>query len=160
MVDNVMSFIRSIEKKDPFTGKVKNPTTVNRKAYALSSFFNYLIHVYNYPKNPIKQFQPHKTEKKRNNRGQVLQSSIFNFPDSSANSRIVHFKPARNFLHCIISRKISLCHGFFTTLICFFIPFKSLRNRTMLQARHFFQTLKIREIRQSEVNWSVRSGGK
>jgi hypothetical protein len=30
----------------------------------------------------------------------------------------------------------------------------------MLQARHFFQTLKIREIRQSEVNWSVRSGGK
>ncbi|GFO77915.1 integrase/recombinase XerD [Bathymodiolus platifrons methanotrophic gill symbiont] len=66
MVDHVMSFIRSQEKKDPFTDKVKNPSTVNRKAYALSSFFNYLIHVYNYPKNPIKQFQPHKTEKKSN----------------------------------------------------------------------------------------------
>jgi hypothetical protein len=26
-----------------------------------------------------------------------------------------------------------LCHGFFTTLICFFIPFKSLRNRSTLQ---------------------------
>jgi hypothetical protein len=38
MVDNVMSFIHSIEEKDPFTGKVKNTTRVSRKAYGLSSF--------------------------------------------------------------------------------------------------------------------------
>jgi integrase len=66
VVEKTIAFIRKQEKKDPFTDKVKNPSTVNRKAYALSSFFNYLIDVYNYPKNPIKQFQPHKTERKSN----------------------------------------------------------------------------------------------
>ncbi|MEE9363092.1 MAG: hypothetical protein V3U92_10895 [Cellulophaga sp.] len=66
VVEKTIAFIRSQEKKDPFTGKVRNPSTVNRKAYALSSFFNYLVQVYNYPKNPIKQFQPHKTERKSN----------------------------------------------------------------------------------------------
>lgn len=35
---------------------------MNRKAYSLSAFFNYLIHVYNYNKNPIRQFDPLKTE--------------------------------------------------------------------------------------------------
>ena len=64
MVDKTIGFIRWQEKRDPFTGKVKNPSTVNRKAYALSSFFNYLIDVYGYTKNPIKQFNPHKIERK------------------------------------------------------------------------------------------------
>lgn len=36
----------------------------NRKAYSLSAFFNYLIDVYGYPKNPIKQLTPLKTDKK------------------------------------------------------------------------------------------------
>ncbi len=66
VVEKTIAFIRSQEKRDPFTGKVKNPSTVNRKAYALSSFFNYLVQVYNYPKNPIKQFTPHQTERKSN----------------------------------------------------------------------------------------------
>jgi len=64
VVDQTIGFIRSHEKKDPYTGKINNPTTVNRKAYAISSFFQYLIHVYNYPKNPIKNYTPHKTERK------------------------------------------------------------------------------------------------
>lgn len=35
MVDHVMSFIRSQEKKDPFTDKVKNPSTVKLMLYPL-----------------------------------------------------------------------------------------------------------------------------
>jgi len=64
MIDKTLTFIRLQEKKDPFTGKVKNPATVNRKAYTLSAFFNYLIHAYSYPKNPLKSFQAHKTTRK------------------------------------------------------------------------------------------------
>ena len=64
LIDKVLSFIRLQEKTDPFTGKVKNPATVNRKAYTLSAFFNYLIHAYSYPKNPLKSFQAHKTTRK------------------------------------------------------------------------------------------------
>jgi len=64
LIDKVLSFIRLQEKTDPFTGKVKNPATVNRKAYTLSAFFNYLIHAYSYQKNPLKSFQAHKTTRK------------------------------------------------------------------------------------------------
>lgn len=34
------------------------------KAYAISSFFKYLIHSYGYPKNPLDQYQAHKVDKK------------------------------------------------------------------------------------------------
>ena len=64
LVERTLNFIHSFETKDPHTDKIINPKTVNRKAYAISAFFNYLIDVYSYPKNPIKQFQPHKTERK------------------------------------------------------------------------------------------------
>ncbi len=43
--------------------KVLNPTTINRKAYAVSSWFEYLMAVYQYPKNPAKIFTPLKTAK-------------------------------------------------------------------------------------------------
>jgi site-specific recombinase XerD len=43
--------------------KVLNPTTINRKAYAVSSWFEYLMAVYQYPKNPAKIFTPLKTVK-------------------------------------------------------------------------------------------------
>jgi integrase/recombinase XerD len=62
VVDQANAFLQENTKKDHHTSRVLNPKTVNRKAYALSSFFNYLIHVYGYPKNPIKQFTPLKTE--------------------------------------------------------------------------------------------------
>jgi site-specific recombinase XerD len=64
LVEKTLYFIRSFENKDQHTDKIKNPKTVNRKDYAISAFFNYLIDVYSYPKNPIKQFHPHKTERK------------------------------------------------------------------------------------------------
>ena len=43
--------------------KVLNPTTINRKAYAVSSWFEYLMAVYQYPKNPAKICTPLKTGK-------------------------------------------------------------------------------------------------
>lgn len=36
------------------------------KAYAVSSFFKYLIHSYGYPKNPLGQYQAHKVDRKSN----------------------------------------------------------------------------------------------
>ena len=41
--------------------KIINPSTVNRKVYAVSSWFEYLMAVYQYPKNPAKIFTPYKT---------------------------------------------------------------------------------------------------
>ena len=64
VVTQVKNFLHSSTKKDGQTDRVLNPKTVNRKAYALSSFFNYLIQVYNYPKNPIRHFKPLQTEKR------------------------------------------------------------------------------------------------
>ena len=49
---------------DDDTGRPINPKTTNRKAYAISSFFKYLIHAYGYPKNPLEQYQAFKVERK------------------------------------------------------------------------------------------------
>lgn len=64
VVDQVQAFLSDNTKKDTHTSRVLNSKTVNRKAYALSSFFNYLINVYGYPKNPIKNFTALKTERR------------------------------------------------------------------------------------------------
>lgn len=64
IVDRLKAFLTENTKKDSHTSRVLNPKTVNRKAYALSAFFNYLINVYGYPKNPVKNFTAHKTERR------------------------------------------------------------------------------------------------
>jgi len=64
MVNECFMYLQENTKKDADTGRVANAKTVNRKAYALSSFFKYLVEVYGYPKNPINQFQPHKIERR------------------------------------------------------------------------------------------------
>ncbi len=64
IIDQVKAFLSDNTKKDSHTSRILNPKTVNRKAYALSAFFNYLINVYGYPKNPIKNFTAHKTERR------------------------------------------------------------------------------------------------
>lgn len=64
VVDHVQAFLGETAKKDSKTSRILNPKTINRKAYALSAFFNYLIHVYGYQKNPIKHFTAHKTERR------------------------------------------------------------------------------------------------
>ena len=56
-----------MEKKTNYDEETKrpiNPKTVNRKAYALSSFFKFIMHAYGYPKNPLDQYQAHKTERR------------------------------------------------------------------------------------------------
>ena len=56
--------------------RVLNPATVNRKAYCLSSFFQHLVNVYHYAKNPLKGYQTLKTRKKSSTqsltRGEIL----------------------------------------------------------------------------------------
>ncbi|MFN8579139.1 MAG: tyrosine-type recombinase/integrase [Candidatus Sericytochromatia bacterium] len=50
--------------KDP--NRILNPKTINRKAYSLSSFFNFLVDVYHYPKNPLTRFKAEKVRKTSN----------------------------------------------------------------------------------------------
>jgi integrase len=64
VVEQVKSFLQGSTKQDGLSPRVLNPKTVNRKAYALSSFFGYLMLVYNYPKNPTKHFIPLKTARR------------------------------------------------------------------------------------------------
>lgn len=47
------------EDKAPY-----NTRTVNRKAYSLRKFFDFLNHNYNYPKNPLYEYMPYAIEKK------------------------------------------------------------------------------------------------
>jgi len=60
----IQSYLEGCTEYDESTKRPINPTTVNRKAYALSSFFKYLIHSYGYPKNPLDQYQAHKVDRK------------------------------------------------------------------------------------------------
>ena len=51
---------------DSETKRAENPKTVNRKAYAISAFFKFLIHSYGYPKNPMDGYQAHKVQRRSN----------------------------------------------------------------------------------------------
>lgn len=55
----------------------KNSKTINRKAYALSSFFDYLVKMYGYKQNPLCLYQPLKEDKNSNtsslNRGELIE---------------------------------------------------------------------------------------
>jgi len=54
-----------------------NPATINNIAYIIKSFFNYLIHYYNYPKNPLSHYKPLKTKEHSStqslDRGELLE---------------------------------------------------------------------------------------
>lgn len=60
----IQKHLESVTQYDEETKRPKNPKTVNRKAYSISSFFKYLIHAYGYPKNPLDQFQAHKFDRR------------------------------------------------------------------------------------------------
>lgn len=66
LVSRLMQSVENATKYDSETKRVLNATTVNRKAFAMSSFFEFLIHAYNYPKNPMTAYQPHKIQKRSN----------------------------------------------------------------------------------------------
>ena len=59
-----LSGARAESAYDEQTRRPINPKTIDRKAYALSSFFKFLIHTYGYPKKPLDQYQAHKTERR------------------------------------------------------------------------------------------------
>ena len=64
LVKRIQDHLEGKTEYDEQTRRPINPKTINRKAYALSSFFKFLIHTYGYPKNPLDQYQAHKTEKR------------------------------------------------------------------------------------------------
>ena len=92
---NHINSFRKAEKYQP--DKVLNAKTVNRKAYSLSSFFKFLINVYNYPKNPVASFHPLKTHKRSTTisltRGEIFE--ILEFTKKESSKSEIHF---RNYL--------------------------------------------------------------
>lgn len=63
--NQVLSFTESFKKSDTYRkDRLLNPRTINRKAYAVSSFFEYLIAHYWYPRNPVSVFTPYSTPQK------------------------------------------------------------------------------------------------
>jgi integrase/recombinase XerC len=64
LVTQIQGFLENATDYDEETKRPLNPKTVNRKTYSLSSFFKYLMHAYNYPKNPLDQHQAHKFDKR------------------------------------------------------------------------------------------------
>ena len=58
----VLLYTESFKKSEEYhVDRVSNPRTINRKAYALSSFFEFLVATYGYPRNPVKVFVPYST---------------------------------------------------------------------------------------------------
>lgn len=73
MTQFVKAYLKSFEKVDTYqSDKVLNPKTVRRKAYSLSAFFEFIIHVYNYPKNPVKFLDLPKDRKRSNTHSMTL----------------------------------------------------------------------------------------
>ena len=64
LVVRIQGYLEECTDYDESTKRPLNPSTINRKAYSLSSFFKYLIHSYGYPKNPLDQYQAHKVDRK------------------------------------------------------------------------------------------------
>jgi len=61
----IINYIESFKKAEEHReDRVYNPRTLNRKAYALSSFFEYLVANYGYPRNPVKVYTPYSTPDK------------------------------------------------------------------------------------------------
>lgn len=61
----VLLYTESFRKADEYhNDRIANPRTINRKAYALSSFFEFLVATYGYPRNPVKVYVPYSTPQK------------------------------------------------------------------------------------------------
>lgn len=64
LVSKIEKYLENLTEYEVEIRRPINPKTVNRKAYSISSFFRFLIHNYGYPKNPLDQYQAHKTERR------------------------------------------------------------------------------------------------
>ena len=63
LIDEIEEYLDSVTKLDA-KKRPLNPKTVNRKAFAISSFFKYLMHAYGYPQNPLATYQAYKVDRK------------------------------------------------------------------------------------------------
>lgn len=82
MAKLVMEYIYSFKKTNEYhQDRIINPKTINRKAYSLSSFFNFLVDNYNYPRNPVARFKPEQAHKTSNTesltRGEMQEILIY-----------------------------------------------------------------------------------
>lgn len=60
--NTIINYTESFKKSEEYReDRILNPRTINRKAYALSSFFEFLVANYWYPRNPVKVFIPYST---------------------------------------------------------------------------------------------------
>lgn len=63
--NKLLEFTENFKKADEYrSDRILNPRTINRKAYAISSFFEYLVAHYGYPRNPVSVFTPYSTPQK------------------------------------------------------------------------------------------------
>ena len=90
------------QKVDEHSKRVLNTRTLNKKAYTLSSFFQYLVNIHNYPKNPIKVFEKHTTEKHSNtvslDRGELIDLLHCQKDMYSKATGITKYRELRNYL--------------------------------------------------------------
>lgn len=103
LVVKIQSYLDSHTNYDKLTNRPLNPTTVNRKAYSLSSFFKYLIHSYGYPKNPLDQYQAHKVDRKSTTKS-LTRSEILDVIAFMANKKNASQTAFRDYLAiCFLS---------------------------------------------------------
>lgn len=59
LINKIQAYIEKIKKVEVLEDRkrVINSKTINRKLNSFRSFFNYLVQVFNYPKNPLDNFQ-------------------------------------------------------------------------------------------------------
>jgi integrase len=98
LVRYILGYISSFKKAERYQpDKVLNAKTINRKAYSLSSFFNFLINVYNYPKNPVANFIPLKVHK-RSTTVSLLRNEVQEIMNYLKNEKENSEKDFRNYL--------------------------------------------------------------
>ncbi|WP_237380684.1 tyrosine-type recombinase/integrase [Sulfidibacter corallicola] len=58
LCDTVSAYVAASKKTDPATGRLTNPRSVNRRLYALSSFFQFLQKAHGLSRNPVEVLDP------------------------------------------------------------------------------------------------------
>lgn len=103
LVREIQKHLENKTEYDEQTKRPINPKTINRKAYALSSFFKFLIHAYGYPKNPLDQYQAHKTER-RSTTTSLTRSEVIDVLKYMAQKRNISQTAFRDYLtFCCLS---------------------------------------------------------
>jgi len=73
LIDVTYDFINSAAKREAHSQRITNPNTVNRRAYAISSLFQYLMQAYDFTYNPVTHFN-HLTVPKKSSTTSLLRA--------------------------------------------------------------------------------------